>query len=66
MKVKFANAEVDVWKLRKGIVLAQRDNFVHLESFDVKPNGTLIQVNFHNGCFGIYHPCQLEWLEPHD
>lgn len=65
MKVQFSNCDVEVWKLRKGVVIGQLSNFVHLESFDVKAGKCLIQAKGHDNCYGIYQSEQLEWLEPH-
>lgn len=34
MLIKFANTEVPIWKIRKGIVITDgNDNYYHLESF---------------------------------
>lgn len=65
MKVRFANTDVEVWKLRRGTALMQNSNLVHLISVDINLDETLVQVQFHNNYYGMYRPYQLEWLEPH-
>lgn len=65
MKVKFANAEVDVWKLRKGVVLGCGSQYVHLVSFVVYEDGARISVMFDEGSTVPYPANNLEWLSPH-
>lgn len=65
MKVKFANAEVEVWKLRKGVVLGCGSQYVHLESFIVYDSDCSVWVKFYSGDSGPYDSTCLDWLEPH-
>jgi hypothetical protein len=69
MKVKFANAEVDVWKLRKGVVLGCGSNYVHLEGIQVYSDtkygdDVVIAISFADGMQDQYNSQGLEWLEP--
>ena len=66
MKVEFANAEVDVWKLRKGVVLGCGSEYVHLVNFSAYEEKTVIRVEFSDGVTDKYNSSLLEWLEPHD
>jgi hypothetical protein len=70
MKVKFANAEVDVWKLRKGTVLAREEHnyiqYMHLETFanHYALGHELKLTMVEDGGSVDYYPCELQWLEP--
>lgn len=66
MKVKFANVEVDVWKLRKGTVLRWGGEYVHLEGFCFFENHVDVKASSYNGKAYSYESRSLEWLEPHD
>jgi hypothetical protein len=72
MKVKFANAEVDVWKVREGTVVALGGGLwmyygtvAGLRTFWEPYDGIKILVK----C-GVdieeYLPNKITWLEPHD
>lgn len=70
MKVKFANAEVEVWKLRQGAVMGCGSQYVHLESIQVYSHyqygkDVMIGVRFADGTRDEYKSQVLEWLEPH-
>jgi hypothetical protein len=71
MKINFANAEVDVWKLRKGVVLAYEHggvNYAHLSSFyqvHGADNFFIIEID-EWGNTSEFKSDALIWLEPHD
>lgn len=70
MKVKFANAEVDVWKLKKGVVLGCGSQYAHLEGIQVYNHYNYaktvqICVSFADRTRDEYDSRVLEWLEPH-
>lgn len=65
MKVRFENEGVDVWKLRKGVVLGCGSEFVHLNGIRVTERGVKIFVEFHDREEREYFSDVLEWLEPH-
>lgn len=72
MLVKFKNAEVPVWKLRKGTVLqlSGSGDFVHLESLTVR-NRANDRKEFHISCQHYdngrmeFSSEYFEWLESH-
>jgi hypothetical protein len=73
MKVKFANAEVDVWKLRKGttLMLSGSGDIVHLKSIDanIGKNGLKVYGIMSSHYDGEDRELSSEyyiWLEPHD
>jgi hypothetical protein len=66
MKMKFSNAEVEVWKLRKGVVLGCGSEYVHLVSFSAYEEKSTISVIYSDGGAMRYNSTLLEWLEPHD
>lgn len=65
MKVKFFNTEVDVWRLRKGVVLGVGSVYAHLDALDVFTSLTKITVIFSDGMRVPYDSELLEWVEPH-
>jgi hypothetical protein len=70
MKVKFSNAEVDVWKLRKGTVVKYDYHFYHIKDI------VLVDVRHDEFVATLYITCaeiqervyssDVTWLEPHD
>lgn len=64
MKVKFENCEVDVWQLRKGVVLGFGTEFVHLAGIKSTTSGVRIIVNLWDGSIISYLSNHLEWLQP--
>lgn len=66
MKVKFANTEVDVWKLRKGSVVSFHEEFLHIVSFKIyNPALTILKTSKHDGNFVEANTDFFTWLEPH-
>jgi len=66
MKVKFSNTEVEIWKLRKGVVLGYGSSFVHLMSILSTTEGFRIGTEFYDEQKHYVLSTMLEWLEPHN
>jgi hypothetical protein len=73
MKVKFANAEVEIWKLRKGtpLMLSGSGDIVHLKSIDanIGKNGLKVYgivTSHYDGYDKEFSSEYYTWLEPHD
>jgi hypothetical protein len=66
MKVKFANAEVDIWKLRKGVVLEFASEIVHLSGVVNHDKGIAIMLSYWDHAEKMCEPSYVTWLEPHD
>jgi hypothetical protein len=66
MKVKFANTEVEIWKLRAGTVLRWHGEYVHLKGFWFFDDHVDVKANSYNGKTHCYESTSLEWLEPHN
>lgn len=64
MKVKFANAEVEVWKIKPGAVVYDDHlcGYFHIKGF-YRINDSVQQVRVCNG--EVYACTNLTWLEPH-
>lgn len=71
MKVNFANCEVDVWKLRKGVVVGTGRKFyplAHIVGFHtVLTYVCLLTLDCGDsaGPFEAWDTRSLTWLEPH-
>lgn len=67
MKVKFANAEVDVWKLRPGVILRDYDNkYWHILGVtQVLSNFADLIVYDSYLTSKSFLTTELDWLEPH-
>lgn len=67
MKIKFANCEVDVWKLRKGVVLMDFCGvFYHLDNFASTPFRGIVNLQISNNFGEVeYLSTELDWCEPH-
>jgi hypothetical protein len=70
MKAKFSNTEVDIWKLRKGVMVYSENTkkFYYIEGFkyldDNNPILVLQDCNLDSPWMYI-SACLLVWLEPH-
>lgn len=72
MKIQFSNAEVDVWKLRKGIplVLSGSGDIVALKCIvgnilDRDNEDVVIVTEHFDGVDRSFAPSYYVWLDPH-
>jgi hypothetical protein len=72
MRVKFANAEVDIWKLRKGVVVEYFSNFYHIDLLGVVDCLEQDMFRLPLFCKNSVHKegrwlfsDTIDWLEPH-
>jgi hypothetical protein len=71
MKIKLKNTEVDVWKLRKGVVVMCGGHIGHIDKIAI-PNNPLLGENVlvvdvtGAYCDHCVMSTDVTWLEPHD
>lgn len=69
MLVKFANAEVEIWKLRRGTLVRYDYSFTYITDIgavDLIDGYYLVRLYMENcGLEGINYSDRVEWLEPH-